>query len=252
MPTIETEAFALRTYPFSEHHKVCVFFTRQVGVVRAVAHGSRRLKSKYGAGLELFSQVHLKFREREGRDLVELADCELVKSHFEAAANPEIAAILSYWSELITEFLPAHQPNDHIYRLLAALLPCVESELDATDALLRYFETWLLKLSGFYPDLSLCVTCGTTFPSQESLYLARDGTPECASCSERRGLVLSPASRHLIGRILRCPPAEFATVIIEPQTGRVLEELNQHLIRTSLERELKAYTVLKQLREFSL
>lgn len=247
----ETNAFTIRTYPFSEIHKVCVFFTQQAGVVKAVAHGSRKLKSRYGSTLELFSEVRLKYREREGQELVQLTDCELVKSHFDAASNPETGAMLAYWGELLTELFPAHQANDHAYRLVSACLKCVESGLDADDALLGYFETWILKLAGFFPDIQNCSSCGLPVAASESLFLSRDGSPECASCAGERGPVLGAEARRAIRTMLRQSPADFAARELSPAARTQLRDMNQRLVVTALERELKSHAVLRQLREFA-
>lgn len=250
MPLYESDAFALRTYPYSDNHKVCVFFTRQAGILRAVAHGSRSLKSRYGVGLELFSHVHMKYREREGQELVQLTDCELLKSSFELASDPNVAALLGYWGELLIEFLPAHQPNDHVYRLTTASLTCLKSDLDASDALLRYFEFWILKLSGFLPDYQACVTCEKSFTSTESFSVARNGTPECTACSNLRGLVIDAKARQVLLRVLRQSPADFASKRLEADTATLLGELTYRLITTALERELKSFAVLQQMKRY--
>ncbi|MBX7220709.1 MAG: DNA repair protein RecO [Blastocatellia bacterium] len=244
----ETDAFTLKTFPYAENHRAAVFFTKQFGLVRAVAHGSRSLKNRYGAGLELFSEVHLKYREKEGREMVQLSDCELITSHFDAASQPETAALLAYWAELIIEFFPAHQANEHMYRLIQALLDSVERGLDGGDALLRYCETWILKFSGFLPDFQSCVTCGRTIEPTEVVCLARDGTPECPDCSHSRGVAVTGLVRQTIHRMVRRPPAEFAALPLDEPTRKTLETVYHLLITAALERELKSYAILRQMR----
>ena len=55
MATIETEALVLRTYNFGEADKIVVVLTQSAGVVRGVANGCRKLKSRFGAALEPFT-----------------------------------------------------------------------------------------------------------------------------------------------------------------------------------------------------
>ncbi len=61
MGLVETEAFVLRTYRLAEADKIVVCLTRDAGVVRGVARGARRLKSRFGAGLEPCTLVSLSF-----------------------------------------------------------------------------------------------------------------------------------------------------------------------------------------------
>ena len=54
MSLIETESIILRSYNLAEADKIVVLLTRDHGVVRGVAKGAKRLKSKFGSGLEPF------------------------------------------------------------------------------------------------------------------------------------------------------------------------------------------------------
>ncbi|MBD0370802.1 MAG: DNA repair protein RecO, partial [Pyrinomonadaceae bacterium] len=82
MGLVETEAIVLRSYNLAEADKIVVCLTRSTGVVRAVAHGARRLKSRFGAGLEPFTFVQMSYHEKEGRELVTLRQLEIARSYF--------------------------------------------------------------------------------------------------------------------------------------------------------------------------
>lgn len=68
MPLHETGAFVLRTFTIKEADKVCVFFTRDAGKLRGVAHGARKLKSRFGASLEPFTEVSLVYFQKSTRN----------------------------------------------------------------------------------------------------------------------------------------------------------------------------------------
>jgi DNA repair protein RecO (recombination protein O) len=104
-----SDAFVLRTYPYGEAHKVVVLFTRSGGLVRAVAYGAQSKRQKYGAALELFSEVSVVYRERQGQELVSLVACDVKRLHFAATSDPVLMAMLAYWAELTSELFPAHQ-----------------------------------------------------------------------------------------------------------------------------------------------
>ncbi len=98
MGLVETEAIILRSYRLAEADKIVIGLTKGAGVVRGVAHGARRLKSKYGASLEPFTHVALQFYEKEGRELVSLRQVDILKSYFALAQNTEAVHALEYWS----------------------------------------------------------------------------------------------------------------------------------------------------------
>jgi DNA repair protein RecO (recombination protein O) len=241
------EGFALKTFPYAEAHRICVFFTRQQGTVKAVAHGSRSLKSKFGSGLELFSEVKLSYKEREDRELGQLVTCDVVRSRFDAASNPSTQAMLSCWAELVIEFFPPHQANDAVFRLLSASLDCLERPFQS-DSLFHYVETWLLKLAGFFPDLRTCPTCGNAFAPDSDIRIAHDGTPECVFCGSAGGATLTTEARFVIGKLLRTAPGEFCTLELATSARSSLAEVNQRLIGAILERPLKSYSIWRQLR----
>jgi DNA repair protein RecO (recombination protein O) len=91
---VESEAIVLRTYNLAEADKIVVCLTRRAGLVRAVARGARRLKSKYGAGLEPYTLLSLSFYEKEGRELHSLRELEIVRSYFHLSGNMEVSAAL--------------------------------------------------------------------------------------------------------------------------------------------------------------
>src|SRR5215210_978544 len=95
----ETEAFVLRTYKLAEADKIVVLLTRRAGLVRGVARGARRLKSKFGASLELFTHVALTYHEKEGRELVSIGQAEIIRSYFHLARREDALQALDYLSE---------------------------------------------------------------------------------------------------------------------------------------------------------
>ena len=69
MPTQKTQAIVIRSHPLGEVHKIIRFYTVEFGKVSAVAHGSRRLKSRFGGSLELLNYGNLVFFEYPNKDL---------------------------------------------------------------------------------------------------------------------------------------------------------------------------------------
>jgi DNA repair protein RecO (recombination protein O) len=56
----------LRTYKLAEADKIVVCMTHDAGLVRGVARGARRLKSRFGASLELWTVCDLTYFEKKG------------------------------------------------------------------------------------------------------------------------------------------------------------------------------------------
>ncbi len=249
MPLRETDAFVLRTFTLKEADKVCLFFTREAGKLRGVAHGARRLRSKYGASLEPFSEVALVYYQQENKELVSISNCEIISSPLFEEISSELLGVMHYLSELVMEFLPDHEPNERVYRLIAATLAALKpAQQKDLPALVRYFEIWMLKLSGFFPDWKFCGLCRKDLRQESSVWLTNEGMPQCATCSGKMGEELRPAEWRTIQNILTLPPDRFRST---PRDSRVIKQISglaSRLISRALERELKSYQVLDRLR----
>lgn len=249
MPLHTTDAFVLRTYTLAEADKICVFLTKDMGKVRGVAHGARKMKSRFGSSLEPFTEVALTFFQKEGRDLMSVSNCEIVRSQFHIAARDvETASAFSYMAELLNEFLPDHEPNERLYRLVSASLEALEAIEEGNDLarVLRYFETWLLRLVGFFPDTSRCAACGEPIAASESVFLTVEGAPKCFACSGGRGNAVNADLRNTIGEMFHKHPMEFARKRVRSDHITQIGEINYRIIRHALERDLRSRETLKQ------
>ena len=122
MGLVNTDAIVLRTYNLAEADRIVLCLTRDAGLVRAVAKGARRMKSRFGAALEPFTFIRLDFYEKENRELVTISQAEILKSNFDLAAHPDSTDALAYIAELVSEFAPPHEANDKLYRMVKACI----------------------------------------------------------------------------------------------------------------------------------
>lgn len=245
MALVETEAIVLRTYNLAEADKIAVCLTRHTGLVRAVARGAKRLKSRFGAGLEPFTLIALSYYEKEGRELVSLRQAEIMRSYFGLSGNVEAVAALAYLSELVIEFAPPHEPNERLFRMVNACIEAIAQRPAETDAITRYFEVWILKLGGFLADVRLCVDCGRRFGEEERAFLDAEGKLRCVDCSNGLGLALSREAHAQLRATQRLSPSDYAERArpVQASIWRELAQVTQPLIGRILERLPRALTV---------
>ena len=118
MPSRESEAFVLRTYPYREADLIVSFVTRDQGKLRGTARGARRPKSRFGSGLERLAHARLFYFQRQNRELVSLDRCELIGPPLFLRADYPTSLALDYVAEVCDQLLPEHEPNDAFFRLL--------------------------------------------------------------------------------------------------------------------------------------
>jgi DNA repair protein RecO (recombination protein O) len=248
MPLHNVQAFVLRTYNFAEADKVCVLLTHREGKLRGIAHGARKMRSRFGSSLEPLTEVDLTYFQKEGRELVSISSAEIRQSHFyEAAASVEANAAMSYIADLLCEFLPDHEPNEAVFRLVRATLGALAEGADP-NRVVRYFEVWLLKLGGYFPDLKRCSSCDAPSGPEAPVWLTNEGVPRCAECSGGRGVRVDPALRATLSKMLAEPPARFAAGRVPDEHIARFAEISYQIIRHALERDLKSFALFHRLR----
>jgi DNA repair protein RecO (recombination protein O) len=240
MPLIESESLVLRSYSLSEADRIIVFFTRDHGIVRGVAKGAKRLKSRFGSTLEPFSTVALTYFQKEERELVSIQNVELTRSRFETASNPEFLHTFSYLAELLTAFLPPHDPNETTYRMAKACLDANLADAAELAAIRLYFELWLLRLGGYLPDWAKCGECSRPLAADSSAGLRHDLHLICSECQRARRLPhVSSFQRETFQRVQTLSPVAFVEhARPHAETVNELSEVLRRLVAQVLGRDL--------------
>lgn len=238
MALFETEALILRSYNLAEADKIVVCLSRSAGLIRGVAKGCRKLKNRFGAALEPFTLVNLTYYEKEHQELVSFRQVEILKSRFNLSSNAAILTGFSYMGDLLIDFSPPHQANDNLFRMALACFEAAAETPDDLEAVLRYFEVWVLKLEGFMPDLRNCVGCQKTLGVDEVVYLGSDLSLRCVQCSQSRGNAISKRLRTHLRMTEKLSPAKFAEAAreVSSDTKREMAELTFQIISRVLDR----------------
>ncbi len=210
MGLVETEGLILKTYSLAEADKIVVLLTQNEGLVRGVAKGAKRLKSRFGGGLEPFSVVNLTYFQKEERELVSISQIELVKSYFASASNPLFLQKFAYLVDLLTEFAPPHDPNEKLYRMAKVCLETAAAVPESLESVALYFELWILRLGGYLPDWQNCNNCRRELNLIEKAGLQINFHLVCEQCQKSRGnQIVSPEQRFIFMAAQKFSPTKF-------------------------------------------
>lgn len=217
MPLYTAEALILRTYKLGEADRIVVFLTRDRGKKRGVAKGARRSRSPFVGALEPLTEVRVAYFEREQRELVGLNYAETVRSPL-AHVSPQENSLgyVGYFAELLDEWAQDADADDRLYRLGVSMLDALAAGAPV-EPLARYFEYWLLRLQGVYP--------------------------------EARGTLSDGAVAFLAGS-RSVAPQQVGELPVERRALTELENVHRALIAMHLEKTLKSDRVLRDLRRY--
>jgi len=254
MPARVSEAFVLQTYPFREADLIVSFLTRDLGKLRGVARRARRPGSGFGSALERLSRIRMSYFHRENRELVNVDTCDIVQSQFSLVADFTLACALDYIAEVSEQLLPAAEPNEKYFRLVAAVLDYLHSGANgAAWRAATYFGIWALKLSGYLPSLNTCGACGlppdTADASGRSYYMRHHAGLYCHDCRRaldlRNTWELSAESREIAREMLSLPIANLTERQWIQSTASDLRRFVSQQIESHIDRRLVTAPVLE-------
>ena len=244
MPACVSEALVLRTYPLQEADLIVSFLARDQGKLRGVAKRARRPKSSFGAGLERLSHVRMTYYQRETRELVNLESCELIRSQFALISDYWTSVALDYFAEVAEQLLPSAEPSEKFFRLLLAVLESLQApEAAKAWRAVTYFSLWSLRLSGWLPELHVCLGCGSLLDDpenpQRAFFSRGQAGLMCSHCRRTAAASsweLSAASRSLAAEMLRkpvagLPPMEWSQATAADLRGFLVQQIEAHTER---------------------
>jgi DNA repair protein RecO (recombination protein O) len=241
MPLHQSDSIILKTYALGEADRIVAFFSRDHGKLRGVANGARRMKSRFGASLEPLAHSRIQFFEKENRELVRIQSADLLDSPIKLFQDYDRAVCAGRLVQLIDRFLPEHEPQDAVFRLVRMTVRALEQGFPIELAAC-YFEVWMLRLAGVFPNLFVCSVCSKQMRIDEARFL-KPGLQAviCTGCSAGSATGLQADVVELVRWILTnsLSTSSEAAPVIPEENGKALKnlhELNEYWIRHYSER----------------
>jgi DNA repair protein RecO (recombination protein O) len=247
-----TEAIVLRRADLGEADRLLTIFTPGRGKLRVVAKGARKVGSRKGGHVELFTRSNLLIAKARELDIVSQA--ETVEAYRPLRENLLRSTYAHYFAELLDRFTGEEQESGELYDLFAETLSHL---CEATNPALvaRYYELHVLALAGYQPRLFDCVHCGKRLRKVDSEsppygFDCAQGGVLCDQCAlnSRGALPLSLPALKVLRHAARVEWPAFATLNLRPLVAREVEQILQRYITYVLERQLKSVEFLRTLR----
>lgn len=243
MKSYSTEGIVCSSIKLGEADRIVSVYTKE-GLVRAVAKGVRKTKSKFGARLEPFSHVRLMLHR--GRSLHTVTQAELVASFDEIRSNLDL---LAYGAAMLNLVEKMGEDESHPGELFGSLEEALRILSQGTHPLLALcaFELRVISLLGYLPNLDTCTSCGETISEREVSFSAKAGGFLCPYCAlaDELSLPLAPITVRLF-RELTTQGMYFVPTIHPASAGA--QELHRvlHLfLRYHVDVNLRSFRFLK-------
>jgi len=185
-------ALVVRTTDWSETSRICTLWTRELGKVRGLAKGGRRLKSNFEVALDLLTVCSIVLLRKSSGGLDLLTEAQVVERFPRLRTDLPALYAAYYIAELLAEWTEDYDPHPALFDEALAALRELGQDPGRTGPRLARFELVLLRELGYRPVLENCTTCGASLDGAKLAFSAAAGGVLCSQCQpgqrERRPL----------------------------------------------------------------
>lgn len=186
-----TEAINLKSYNLNDADRIVVMYSKENGLIKGVAKGIKKTKSKLGARMDLLVANTLQLLK--GRNMDTVIQAQTINHFRKTRENMDKLMISSYITEIIMNFGEGSESaSKDVYELLYKALNKIsdsESKKEMLIAAIK-FQLKILLIMGFCVELDTCLCCGERILDEDMFFSSSMGGVICKECNETLGVKL--------------------------------------------------------------
>lgn len=188
MQNFVTDAINLKSYNLSEADKIMVMYSRENGLIKGVAKGVKKPKSKLGARMDLLVANTLMLYK--GKNMDTICEAKSLNTFKESRQNIDKLLYSTYVSEVVSHFGVENDPSSvEIYDLLYKTLDKISNSENTKDVLIGVikFQLKMMEISGFGVELDTCLCCREQILDDNMFFSSKMGGVVCEECNNHLG-----------------------------------------------------------------
>jgi DNA repair protein RecO (recombination protein O) len=236
MPTYNDYGIVLKSFNLGERDEILNIYTKENGLVRAIAKGVKSQISKFKGKVEELSCSHFQFAKGKNLDII--SEIEQITSFPKLRSNGVRLFYGLLFLEIVNSFAEEGESGSpEIYELLYSSLSELQESSNVELSSLN-FILGFLSLHGFKPQFESCVACsrsitlskGTRFPYSSIL-----GGLLCLECSNIDHKMIDLTVLNVLNQ-----PLEHGN---NEDIRQALKILQEHL-NTRAKKEIKSFDLV--------
>ena len=185
MNNFVTDAINLKAYNLSEADKIIVMYSKDKGLIRGVAKGVKKPKSKLGARMDLLGANKLMLYK--GKNLDRICQAEALNTFQKTRQNMDKIFYSMYITEVVNNFGIEDDPcSKEVYDLLYKALDKISNAENNVEILIAVikFQLKMMQISGLGIELDTCLCCGEPVKDTNMYFSSNMGGIVCRECNE--------------------------------------------------------------------
>lgn len=150
----QIEAFIIAVKEYREADAIITVLSKQFGIMKCIARGIRKIKSKNAYGCQLFTLSRIQMHHQEMRDLQMLQSVEIIESYRMIREDLLRQSIAAYFCEVIS----ASNFETNMFSMLKTCMDTLK-ETKHPFSILCAFQVMMNRLHGIEPFVDGCVVC---------------------------------------------------------------------------------------------
>ncbi len=250
----KTLAVVIHSIDYGESDRIITFYSMDFGKVKGIAKGARRSKKRFPNALEPMSYCNIIFSQKGRGTLALIEGCDVVDHHANIRGDLHKTLLASYLTELVDKFTLEGKRNVDLFKLLLNFLDLIDTG-GCSEALARFFEIRLLRLTGYEPVLERCVTCKRPVGGEMMYHFTiRDGGLRCNACHRNNPdsiyISLETIRTLLLGKEIDI--TKISRIAFSDRAAQECRDLLVGFIHHLLGKEIKSFLVLNNIQKMGI
>lgn len=149
MKRYRLEGIVVKRINFKEADRIIIFFSKELGKIKLLGKGIRRITSRRAPHLEIFSQV--KINVYESRIFPYITEAQLIYGFSRLRKSFRKVAIAYHLCEIVDQLLPEKEKNEALFNSFISTMHLIEENNSPEEirSSVRIFVHSLLNRLGF-------------------------------------------------------------------------------------------------------
>ncbi len=240
---IVEKGLILRETPYKEADVMLSILTECSGKLSVVARGAKRKGSKVSAAIQLFTYSEFTMYESSGR--YTLNEAEPIEMFFGIRGDIVKLALASYFSEVLEQASDVDTINPELLRLGLNSLFALSKTNVPTEKIKSVFELKIAELSGYSPNLSSCIYCGSL--SDNAVFDIKNGGIVCGKCNNGGNLSIDASVIDAMRYVISQDPKRIFSFSMNEESMKKMAKITNEYLRFHFDRNFKTDAFYKGL-----
>ena len=217
--------------------KMLTMLTPNLGKINCVARGARRTKSQLLSATQIFTfGEYMLFKSG---DTYNINSCDTIEMFYNLRVDLDKLTYASHVTNIINDVTTENQNSFHVLKLYLNTLYAISETDKNLDFIVSVFKMRLMKIIGFAPNVSECVSCKT----KENLtaFSFKDNGFKCNNCKKQEpgAFNILEATKNAIIYSIKADSKKIFSFNLSEKSQKEFEIVSRLYLNEKLEKEYK-------------